>query len=212
MNRRKGLFANLVFSNQIIEAGISAWGSVALRSVGTLAVLLLGVAGAQAATFPNENVGTSSAGQAISVTATRAGTVNTINVLTLGQANLDFNADSLPADSGLTTCTGETLSIGQNCKVGVIFTPTAPGTRFGAVVLLDVNNKVLGTGYASVLASVLWPRLSPATYPPLPATAITWELSLATMGRQRAPSCIFPRPLLSMAPATSTSPTPLITA
>ncbi len=149
MNRRKGLFANLVFSNQIIEAGISAWGSVALRSVGTLAVLLLGVAGAQAATFPNENVGTSSAGQAISVTATRAGTVNTINVLTLGQANLDFNADSLPADSGLTTCTGETLSIGQNCKVGVIFTPTAPGTRFGAVVLLDVNNKVLGTGYAS---------------------------------------------------------------
>jgi sugar lactone lactonase YvrE len=149
MSRGNRLFAHLVSSSQTIETGISAWRKTALRSVAALAALALAAAGAgaQGASFPNENVGSSSGGQAVPVTATRAGTVKTIEVLTLGQANLDFSADTLPADSGLTTCAAATLAIAQTCNVGVIFTPTAPGLRFGAAVLLDAGSNVLGAAY-----------------------------------------------------------------
>jgi hypothetical protein len=137
------MFAHLVPSSQIIETGISAWSRIILRSVATVAALAVGAAGASAqAAFPNENVGSPSGGQAVQVTASAAGTVSTIQVLTAGQANLDF-----AADSALTTCTADTLAVAQTCNVGVIFTPSAPGMRIGAVVLLSSTNAVLGTSY-----------------------------------------------------------------
>jgi hypothetical protein len=115
-----------------------------------VAALALGAAGVRAqAAFPNENVGASSSGQAVQVTAAAHGTVASFDVLTLGQAKLDFTADTLPADSAFTTCSGATLAVAQTCNVGVIFTPSVPGTRVGAVVLLDAGNNVLGTAYVS---------------------------------------------------------------
>jgi hypothetical protein len=149
MSRGKGFFAYSVSPSRTIETAISAWSRITLRSIAALAALALGAAGAnaQGASFPSENVGSSSAGQAVTVAATTAGTVNTIEVLTMGQANLDFAADTLPADSGLTTCTAATLALAQTCNVGVIFTPAAPGRRVGAVVLLDAGSNVLGTTY-----------------------------------------------------------------
>jgi len=121
---------------------------MALRSVAAVAALALGSAsaGAQAA-FPSENVGTASGGQAVQVTANTAGTVSSIEVLTMGQASLDFTADTIAADSGLTTCTGANLAVNGNCNVGVIFTPSVPGMRMGAVALLSSANTVLGTAY-----------------------------------------------------------------
>jgi hypothetical protein len=143
MSRRKGMFAHFVPSSQTIETGIPAWSRIVLRSAAAVAALAVGVAGASAqASFPNENVGSPSAGQAVPVTASAAGTVSTIEVLTGGQANLDF-----AADSALTACTAETLAVAQTCNVGVIFTPSAPGMRIGAVVLLSSTNAVLGTTY-----------------------------------------------------------------
>ncbi len=143
MSRRKGMFAHLVPSSKIIETGFSAWNRIIIRSVAAVAALAMGAAGATAqAAFPSENVGTASAGQAVQVTATVAGTVSTIEVLTAGQANLDF-----AADNALTTCTADTLTVGQTCNVGVTFTPSAAGMRNGAVVLLSATNTVLGTSF-----------------------------------------------------------------
>jgi hypothetical protein len=148
MSRRKGLFANLVPSIQTIDSGLSTTSRIAVRSVATVAALALSAAGVCAqASFPSEKVGTASAGQAVQVTATAAGTVNSFEVLTMGQANLDFTLDTAPTDSAFTTCSGKTLAVSKSCNVGVIFTPAAPGTRVGAVVLLDVSSAVIGTAY-----------------------------------------------------------------
>lgn len=149
MSRRKGLFTHFVPSSQLEESGNSSWSRVAFRSVATVAALALGAAGAAAAqaAFPKENVGTAAPGQAVTVTATTAGTVSSFEVLTTGQENLDFTLDIAPTDTAFTTCSGKTLAVAQSCNVGVIFTPTAPGLRVGAVVLLDATNTVLGTAY-----------------------------------------------------------------
>ena len=148
MTRKIGLFAYLALFTQTRETRISTWRRMALWSVAAVAALTLGSAsaGAQAA-FPSETVGTASGGQAVQVTANTAGTVSSIEVLTTGQASLDFTADTLASDSGLTTCTGANLAVNGSCNVGVIFTPTAPGMRIGAVALLNAANTVLGTAY-----------------------------------------------------------------
>jgi len=118
-----------------IEAGISAWRSIALRSLAVLAALFLGTAAASAqAAFPNANVGVATS-QAVPVTF--SGTYSTASVLTLGQPNSDFTVDA-----ALTTCTS---SSSGSCSVGVTFTPTVPGLRMGAVVVFDSGGNVLGS-------------------------------------------------------------------
>lgn len=76
----------------------------------------------------------------VTVTATQAGSVNSVEFLTAGASGGDF------AGAG-TGCSGMNLSASQTCQVSVTFTPTAPGVRVGAVVLLDSNSNVLGTSY-----------------------------------------------------------------
>ena len=113
------------------------------------ALLLMGAgAGAWAQnpnSFPIEPVGTASGAQSVTVTSSAAGgTVSNAEVLTMGATGQDF-----AAGGGASTCTGATLAPPATCTESVTFTPSAPGLRMGAVVLLDSSGKVVGTGYIS---------------------------------------------------------------
>ena len=96
--------------------------------------------------FPNTAVGTAVT-QTVTVTATAAGMVSTVKVLTGGAAGLDF----APGAGTVTTtpCAAATLAVSGTCQVSVSFTPAYPGARQGAVVVLDAGNNVLGTAYLS---------------------------------------------------------------
>jgi sugar lactone lactonase YvrE len=93
--------------------------------------------------FPSTTVGVTAGQQNVTVTAQAAGTVATVRVLTGGVPNLDF-----AAGTGLSNCAA-TLAKGATCTQSVAFTPTVPGIRIGAVVLLDSGNNVLGTAFLS---------------------------------------------------------------
>ena len=109
-----------------------------------LAALLLTGAGAQAqSVFPATAVGSTSGQQNVTVTARAAGTVAAVQVLTAGAPNLDFAAGSGAL------CGTPTLAVGGTCVESVTFTPSAPGVRIGAVVLLDSGSNVLGTAFLS---------------------------------------------------------------
>ena len=89
-------------------------------------VMLLAAIGAQAqAVFRPQPVGSAAPEQDVTVTATTAGTVQTVAVLTLGASGLDF-----AAGTGASTCASATLAAGGTCAEPVTFTPAAqPTTR-----------------------------------------------------------------------------------
>jgi large repetitive protein len=117
---------------------MSSWGGIFV-----LAAILFALTSAQGQTlFGPQNVGSASVAQAVTVTAQVAGQVSSVQVLTLGVSNLDFAASSAGS-----TCASANLSLNQTCTESVIFTPTAPGLRNGAVLLLDSNGNVLGSTY-----------------------------------------------------------------
>jgi len=95
-------------------------------------------------TFAPRAIQSKSGGQAVTVKATAAGTVTSVQVLTAGSPNGDF-----AAGSGGSTCAGAALSAGQSCTERVTFTPSVPGLRTGAVVLLDTGHQVLGVTFIS---------------------------------------------------------------
>ncbi len=91
--------------------------------------------------FPATAVGTTTpVTQSVTVSLQASGTVSKVSVLTMGAPNLDFT------ESGSDSCAG--ISSGS-CTVTVAFAPMFPGTRNGAVVLLDASNNILGTEYLS---------------------------------------------------------------
>jgi hypothetical protein len=100
--------------------------------------------------FASQAVGSAQAQTTVTFTVTAGGTLDTPPlVLTTGAPNLDY---TLGTGS---TCTG-TVSAGT-CTVNVVFTPKAPGQRFGAVVLTSGGATVAtallkgtGTGAAVV--------------------------------------------------------------
>ena len=103
---------------------------------------ILGGAEAKAQTsLGSVNVGTPSASQPITVTSPAGGIVASVGVYTYGVSGLDFARVS-------DTCAGTSLAAGGNCTVTVSFTPSVPGVRAGAIVLLDATQNVLGTSYA----------------------------------------------------------------
>ena len=110
-------------------------------------VVTLGARGAQAqSVFSAEPVGTASGTQAVTVPVSTSGTVSSVAVLTGGAAGLDF-----AAGTGASTCTGS-LTAGATCTAYVAFTPTAPGARTGAVVVVGTAGAataVLGTAHLS---------------------------------------------------------------
>ena len=122
--------------------------SVRPRALNWLAALALlaatSVGGHAQSIFGAQAVSSTSPGQTVLVTATSGGTVSAVKVLTSGVAGQDF-----AKGAGSSTCEAATLSAGGTCTESVTFTPTVPGQRMGAVVLLSAGGQVLGTGYIS---------------------------------------------------------------
>ncbi len=75
-------------------------------------------------------LGTTAAVRPVEVTLPQGGTVDRVSVVTQGSEGLDFQ-------SAGDTCASMTYAAGQTCVVNVLFRPTAPGERVGAIVLLD---------------------------------------------------------------------------
>jgi len=116
------------------------------RGIACAMALLLAATCAHAQ-FGAQPVGASSGSQGITVTATVAGTVSSVEVLTLGSSSGDF-----AVGAGSSNCASASLAIGGKCTELVTFTPAAPGLRLGAVVLVGTVggvNTVLGTAYLS---------------------------------------------------------------
>jgi DNA-binding beta-propeller fold protein YncE len=111
--------------------------------------------------FNSVAIGSSSAALSLTFTFDTAGTMSAPAVLMQGAAGLDF------ADAGSGTCTtngtAHAYAQGDTCTVGVVFTPTQAGTRYGAAVLSDAGGATMATGY--VYGTGVGPQIafSPAT-------------------------------------------------
>jgi len=97
--------------------------------------------------FGTINVGSPSSIISLIFTFDSAGAIGAPTVVTQGATGLDF------ADAGTGTCTTLSTSFpytaGESCTVNVIFTPRAPGLRFGAAELEDNSGNLLAYGYAA---------------------------------------------------------------
>ena len=102
------------------------------RSAVLLAGLALIASSCAQTTAPATSVGSISAVQTVTLTLTEAATIGSINVLTQGAPNLDFQYAS-----GGTCTVGTAYTTGQTCTVKFTFDPTHPGPRYGAVALYD---------------------------------------------------------------------------
>ena len=120
------------------------------------AACLVGTCAQGQTSFGTQNVGVSSAAQSVTVTAQVAGQVSTVEVLTLGTSGLDF-----APGSGGATCASANLMAGQSCTQSITFTPTSPGQRNGAVVLLNSGGGVLDDCPTLQEAVMAWHRLAP---------------------------------------------------
>ncbi len=106
-----------------------------------VAAIVVCAAGAHAqSAFAALPVGTTSATQSVTVTDTTPGTVSSVEVFTMGASGADF-----AQVTGSATCMSVNLGApGDTCTQSVSFTPSAPGLRMGAVVLLDGSGNLLG--------------------------------------------------------------------
>jgi sugar lactone lactonase YvrE len=91
---------------------------------------------------PTEPVGTASGTQTAILLFNSSFMLGSINVLTQGAPGLDFNAAS-----GGTCAVGSSYSAGQTCTVNYTFTPIAPGTRFGAITIVDNSSNLQASLY-----------------------------------------------------------------
>ena len=101
--------------------------------------------------------------QTVTFQFTNAATVAQVLVLTQGVTGLDFT------DAGSGTCDPPSTSTnsynsGNSCTVVVNFTAKYPGTRYGAVQLLDSNGNVLATSYISAVGTAPLALFSPGSY------------------------------------------------
>lgn len=114
----------------------------------------------------SEQIGVSSATVSLIFSFDSAGTIGTPSVVTQGAPNLDFT------DAGTGTCdtngTSKSYNTGDACTVDVTFKPTAPGTRYGAVVLSNASGTPIATAY--VFGTGIGPL---ANFPPGTQSTIT---------------------------------------
>jgi len=100
----------------------------------------------QGSAFCSVPVGSASLQNQVVVQAHRSGTVAQVKVLTLGSPSLDF---FIPPSPGF-SCNGALLAAGTGaCSQSIVFTPTFPGLRAGAIVLLDSGGVELGAALLS---------------------------------------------------------------
>jgi len=127
------------------------------RYAAVVLAVLAGVAAGHSQTeFGPVPIGGSSSAT-VAVTMQAGGTVNVVQVYTQGAVGTDFSL----ASGG--TCAANTFSAGQTCNQPVQFKPAYPGSRTGAVVLLDSSGKVLATSYLAGTGSGGLGALIPGT-------------------------------------------------
>src|ERR1700734_102712 len=120
------------------------------RAVSLLASAALLLAAATThAQFGAQPVGAATGNQSVTVTASVAGTVSSVEILSLGSPTGDF-----AAGTGTSNCASATLALNATCSESITFTPAKPGLRLGAVVLVGTptggsGQSVLGTAYLS---------------------------------------------------------------
>ena len=116
----------------------SIWRMLALATI--FFCLKLQHAAAQAITIPQQTtVGSSAAPLQVTLTLPNGGTINSVKLLGQGTPNVDF------MNNGGTCAPNANILPGNSCNLSIIFSPSSPGERRGAVVLLDSNNKVLAS-------------------------------------------------------------------
>ncbi len=118
-------------------------GKPALFRIALLTLLWLSAAAAfaQAIRLPGSTaVGAHTTPQAILLKLPQGGTLASIQVLTQGSPGFDF-----AAVAGSTCTPGTTYLPGQQCTIALAFSPSAPGERRGAIVLLGASNTPLAT-------------------------------------------------------------------
>ncbi len=95
--------------------------------------------------FGSVNIGSPSSTMTLVFSFDAEGTIAAPAVLTQGATGLDFT------DAGTGTCTtngtSQPYEPGDTCTVDLIFTPKAPGPRYGAAELLDHSGNVIATAY-----------------------------------------------------------------
>jgi len=95
--------------------------TAALSGTGVTAIAALSPA---SLTFASQNVNTTSANQSVKLTNSGTGTLNISSI-------------SISGDFSQTNNCGAGLAAGANCNVNIAFTPTATGTRIGALTVVD---------------------------------------------------------------------------
>jgi hypothetical protein len=85
-------------------------------------------------TFGTQNVGTTSAGQQVTVRNP-------------GSTAVALQSISTSGDFGRTTTCGTSLAAGASCAVTVTFTPTAAGSRTGTLTVNSTSASLSGTGF-----------------------------------------------------------------
>ena len=152
----------------------SAASGQVLRKVGPLGLLVFG----------NQNKGSASAAQLVTVTNTGNSAMLLTNVAITGANAADFKVDNTTTTCILTS--GAALYSGQTCRIGVIFTPAAAGARAATLTLLDntVNGadsvSLSGTG---VLLVPTFKITAPANGSSFKSgTAVTFSVSVTGSG------------------------------
>src|SRR6266702_1202141 len=96
-------------------------------------------------TFANQLVGTTSAAQTVTLTNT-------------GNTTLNMTSIAASGDYAQTNTCGTSVAAGASCTINVTFTPTAVGTRTGAITITDDASgspqtvSLTGTGIASAVS------------------------------------------------------------
>ncbi|MGA3026770.1 MAG: choice-of-anchor D domain-containing protein [Bryobacteraceae bacterium] len=132
--------------------------------------------------FGNQNLGTTSALQPVTLNNTTGTGPLTISSISIGGAN--------PGDFGETNNCGTSVAIGGSCTINVTFAPTAAGSRSGTLIISDNSNNaassqtvnLTSTGVAVPMASP-----SPGTLPafnstPVGATSSAQQVTLTSTG------------------------------
>jgi streptogramin lyase len=132
--------------------------------------------------FFTVSVGTASAAIPLTFTFNSAGSLSSHQVLTQGAPGLDFNA---AVAQGSNACNGTTAyATGNTCTVNVTFAPTKPGTRYGAVELLNADGGTIATAY--VYGTGVGPQVNflPGTQSTLPLANISspWGIAVDAAG------------------------------
>jgi hypothetical protein len=138
-------------------------------------------ASAPAATnFASVPIATASGSQSVTFTFLTPGAIGSAVVVTQGATGLDF------ADAATGTCdtngTGFVYSASATCTVNVIFTPSYPGTRYGAVLLEDGSGNILATAYLYGTGTGPQANFLPATEVPVVISGIAKPQGLALDG------------------------------